>query len=439
MGFLKCISANRKPVASHPKPLSLLLSRAPVLPCSLALLFLCSPAVVHAGWVPQNSGTGENLNGVSFADADHGFVVGGSYTMGFSYVILRTTNGGAAWTILSSGGPGVGPLYSDVCFVNASTGTVGGAVWGPYGKSLDFGSIIRTTDAGISWRDQGLECWSKSVFFINPDTGTVVGIKGPWNGAIFRTTNGGAVWTSQDSGALYPCFNGVFFADAAVGVIVGDSGAILRTTNGGSTWVTQSSGTRRNLQAVSLIGPDIGIVVGDSGTILHTTNGGAAWLPRASGTTRSLNGVSFPHSNVGTAVGDFGTILRTTDGGITWSPQVSGTMYDLNSVCFTDSSRGTAVGGGGTILHTADGGSGVWQEPSRLTPYASRLTVSPNPFISYSTIPGHEAESFLLYDLSGRLVGTCKGDRIGANLPPGVYFLKGKSIPSSPVRIVKVR
>jgi len=402
--------------------------------------FTLMPTLASAGWVTQNSGTGENLNGVSFADADHGFVVGGSYTMGFSYVILRTTNGGAAWTILSSGGPGVGPLYSDVCFVNSSTGTAVGAVYYPYGKSLVTGSIIRTTDAGISWRVQGWENWFKSVFFINPDTGTVVGMNSPWTGAIFRTTNGGAVWTPQDSGALHPCFNGVFFADAEVGTTVGDSGAILRTTNGGSTWVTQSSGTRRNLQDVFLISPDIGIVVGDSGTILGTTNGGAAWLPRASGSTRSLNSVSFPHSNVGTAVGDFGTILRTTDGGITWSPQVSGTTNDLNSVCFTDSSRGTAVGDGGTILHTADGGSGVWEEPvpSRLMPYASRLTVSPNPFTSFSTIPGHEAERFSLYDVSGRKVGTYRGDRVGEGLAPGVYFV-GAHGRAPLLRIVKVR
>jgi len=428
-------------------------SPAPILPCSRALLFalllssltlllLCSPAFVHAGWVPQNSGSGENLNGVSFVDADHGFVVGGSYTMGFSYVILRTTNGGASWTILSSGGPGVGPLYSDVCFVNASTGTAVGAFWGPYEASLASNTIIRTTDAGVSWRGQGWEDWFQSVFFINADTGTVVGTFGPWNGSIYRTTNGGVVWAPQDTGSWCPCLYGVFFVNAEVGTIVGDSGTILRTTDGGSNWLTQQSGTKRKLQAVSLISLDIGIVVGDSGTILGTTNGGATWLPRASGTTRPLNSVSFPHTNVGTAVGDFGTILRTSDGGITWSPQVSGTTLDLNSVCFIDSSSGTAVGDGGTIIHTTDGGSGIWVDShGRFQPLTSNhyLSVVPNPFTSFATVPGHSSGCFALYDVSGRKVGTYQGDRIGGDVPPGVYFLRPEAGSSKPLRVVKIR
>lgn len=70
----------------------------------------------------------------------------------------------------------------------------------------------------------------------------------------------------------------------------------------------------------------------------------------------------------------------------------------------------------------------------------------PNPFNLFTTVPGHEAERFNLYDASGRLAGSYKGARIGEGLAPGVYFLSeapfaGK--PESPapkrVRIVKVR
>ena len=63
----------------------------------------------------------------------------------------------------------------------------------------------------------------------------------------------------------------------------------------------------------------------------------------------------------------------------------------------------------------------------------------PNPFVSFATIPGLEFERFALYDISGRLVGTHRGDRIGGNLPPGVYFLRGHNQNSTPIRIVKVR
>jgi len=86
-------------------------------------------------------------------------------------------------------------------------------------------------------------------------------------------------------------------------------------------------------------------------------------------------------------------------------------------------------------------GSGVWEEPSpsRLSPYASRLTVSPNPVVSFTSVPGRSSERFALYDISGRKVGTYQGDRIGQGLPPGVYFLRETGGGSPLARIVKVR
>jgi hypothetical protein len=84
-------------------------------------------------------------------------------------------------------------------------------------------------------------------------------------------------------------------------------------------------------------------------------------------------------------------------------------------------------------------GSGVWEEdiPSFVSPFA--FHVSPNPFVSFASIPGHSSERFALYDISGRRVGTYKGDRIGADIGPGVYFLRLLNKDSPPMRIVKVR
>ena len=73
-----------------------------------------------------------------------------------------------------------------------------------------------------------------------------------------------------------------------------------------------------------------------------------------------------------------------------------------------------------------------------------RLRATPNPFTSFATLPGHEGERFALYDVSGRLVGTCQGDRVGEGLAPGVYFLRYQEMLKQVqhdeiVRIVKVR
>ncbi len=85
-------------------------------------------------------------------------------------------------------------------------------------------------------------------------------------------------------------------------------------------------------------------------------------------------------------------------------------------------------------------GTGV-EAPSHVSPLTSHLPyrVAPNPFLSYASVPGHERESFALYDVSGRKVGTYKGDRIGSGLSAGIYFLKPEGQDAKPLRIVKLR
>jgi len=83
-------------------------------------------------------------------------------------------------------------------------------------------------------------------------------------------------------------------------------------------------------------------------------------------------------------------------------------------------------------------GTGVEAFPphaSRLTPYVP----CPNPFVSYAQVPGHEQESFALYDVSGRKVGNYPGSRIGYDLSAGIYFLKPEGKDTKPLRIVKLR
>ena len=69
----------------------------------------------------------------------------------------------------------------------------------------------------------------------------------------------------------------------------------------------------------------------------------------------------------------------------------------------------------------------------------TRITANPNPFISFTRVVGHKKEPFALYDISGRKVGVYKGDRIGADVPPGVYFLRPFGQGGKPFRVVKVR
>jgi hypothetical protein len=64
------------------------------------------------------------------------------------------------------------------------------------------------------------------------------------------------------------------------------------------------------------------------------------------------------------------------------------------------------------------------------------LQVVCTPFSSFAVARGHERELFNLYNVSGRMVGTYKGEKIGEGLPAGIYFLKQVSGNVRPVRLV---
>jgi len=67
------------------------------------------------------------------------------------------------------------------------------------------------------------------------------------------------------------------------------------------------------------------------------------------------------------------------------------------------------------------------------------LKITPNPFVAFATVPGQEGDWFEMYNVAGRKVGTYRGERIGFDVPPGVYFLRAAGKTSPPVRVVKVR
>jgi photosystem II stability/assembly factor-like uncharacterized protein len=306
----------------------------------ISLFVFILSITISAQWYQQNNGTGTSLYTVSFSDEDHGWAGGNSNT------ILRTTNGGTNWIVQTSS------MYlefiSDIQSLNVNVGKA--VVCGDLSSN-----VVGTTDGGINWWQlSSFNNWQFSLFFVNPNIGWTVGDYG----TIYKTTNGGFNWVSQNSNSS-ATFRDVFFIDENIGIAVGQSGTIRRTTDGGQNWTTQISGTISYLLSVSFIDANSGWIATIDGTILRTTNGGIDWTLQSIGSTVSLRSICFKDLNNGTVVGLYGKIFKTTNGGVNWFEQSSGTTSNLQCVSFLDSLVGTTVGDNGIILHTMNGGTPV--------------------------------------------------------------------------------
>ena len=515
-------------------------------------------------WIPQNTNDPAYLNSISFSDSLNGITVGGqngspatiirtttggnvwevqprltrnleyygvsaflntnAMISGESASLVKTTNNGASWQILSNG-----DARGQTMFNIALADTITGYAVGPYGI------VVKTTNGGTLWQRQVAvpnTLWWYGVDTPNPNYAWVCGDAG----SIYATKNGGTSWASQPSGVSWflnsvdmvdtvfgvsvgggygpnadfgtrnaeyrttksnvqePAWwkppplvdkwwwikegqnnpeaqyrvitrtfdgtnwegvttgetplNGVGFANKAQGWAVGVTGTVIHTSDSGATWQTQTSNVTNTLYWVIFTTPLSGWAVGTGGTIIATTDGGNTWNRQTSNTTLSLYSAAFVDAQRGWVVGDSGIALQTTNGGQTWNPDTTKTKIPLYAASFTDQDHGWSIGGFGLTL--GYGRAGQWGVEQGGTGAGelrvkNGIKVQPNPFVSFVRVPGHEKERFALFDITGRRMGTYTGERIGADVASGIYFLMavdkeaGPHSEGRPVRVVKVR
>jgi len=303
-------------------------------------------------WTRQDTGTTEHLYALDFTDALHGWAVGSAGT------ILVTSDGGTTWTPQTSAV--TEPLY-DVEFVDDLHGWAVG----------ELGLILVTSDGGANWAQQNYNDMVTlyDVDFVDANTGWAVGAD--WSATdpalILATTDGGTTWVPQSSGVTgFEYVYGITFADANTGWAVGTMGSIVATTNGGATWSPQASGTTEPFSQVVCSGTSNVWATTWSGQILATDDGGTNWT-ETSLTGVSLWGISFSDASNGWAVGSAGKMFQTTDGGTSWWEISSGPWTTQNGGSFASATSGRAVGDDGAIFATSDGGATWSPETSGTT------------------------------------------------------------------------
>jgi photosystem II stability/assembly factor-like uncharacterized protein len=301
----------------------------------------CVKADVISGWYEQESGTEENLWGISAVDSNTAWAAG---DLG---VILKTTDGGTTWLPQASGAT---DRIWEVSAVDVNT------AWAVIG----YGEIIKTTDGGNTWKQQAdVSKYLRGISAVDSSTAWAAGDYG----IVLKTTDGGNTWKPQTTSTSQN-FDSISAVDSYTAWAVGDVGMVYKTINGGTVWSPQDSGTDRGLNEVFALDADTAWAVGDVGTLIKTADGGNTWKSMDLDTPVNLEGVAAVDSNTAWVVGGwygsvyrFREIFKTVDGGKTWETQISDpNQQGLLGVDALDEESAWAVGGYGSIIRTEGGG-----------------------------------------------------------------------------------
>jgi hypothetical protein len=394
-------------------------------------------------WAKTYGGANADVGWSVQQTSDGGYIIVGqtaSFGAGYSDVYLIKTNasGDTTWTRTYGG------IYNDLGYSVQQTSSDGGYIvsgsTGSYGvgdgdvylvKTNAAGDTLWTRTCGGTGDDYGYSVQQTS------DGGYIVGgstyIAGRNHDVYLIKTNasGDTLWTRTYGGT---------------GEDIGYS--VQQTTEGGYIVAGYSTSFKGGYAGVYVLKTNAS---GD--TVWTRTYGGSYNDYGYSARQTSDGGYIITGTTYSFGAGDYDAYLIKTNaaGDTQWTRTYGGTGEDVGYSVRQTTDGGYIVagytspyGGGGAndfdvylIKTDANGNEGVEEPTGRRQEAVSSIRATPNPFASFARIPGHEGERFDLYDISGKMVGTYRGDRIGEVLSPAVYFIKLSDEHGGTLRVVK--
>ncbi len=298
----------------------------------LVILMIFSSMNIFSQWAVQQFNP--DYSSVYFVPGTNTGYATGQYTS----LIRKSADGGLSWNNLMSG---TIETLEDVFFINQNTGWVVGA----------NGTILYTVNGGLNFTTQTSGSTSSlyTVQFLDVNTGYIAAL----NGKVLKTTNAGTNWSILNTpGSL---LFGSFFLNSNIGWVGSNAGAVYLTTNGGSNWTTQTCPGASTINDIYFTDNQTGWSCA-SGKIFKTTNGGTTWIEQVSG-PNSLFSIFFNNSSNGFACGDLGSLIKTTNGGTNWTPITINTSSTLLSISPLDANNIISVGYNGYVLKSTNSGS----------------------------------------------------------------------------------
>ncbi len=167
-------------------------------------------------WIYLSGSTG--FRDICFIDNQKGWAV----KLGVNSEVHRTNNGGISWFST----PFTALALVKVIFMDQ----INGWAIGSNDSVPQTGKILRTTNSGQNWLVLSLDTntYPRGLFFISHSKGWLTGS----SGKIYITTNGGMNWNRQFTNTTLE-LKDVYFIDSLTGWATGGSGIVLKTTNGG--------------------------------------------------------------------------------------------------------------------------------------------------------------------------------------------------------------
>ncbi len=460
----------------------------------LFMLFIVSISFAQQKWIRTYGGTNYDWGFSVQQTTDGGYIIAGT-TISFGagawdfYLIKTDSIGDTLWT-KTYGGVNIDYGYS------VQQTSDGGYIVVGYTTSFGTGAadvyLIKTDSTGDT-------LWTKTYGGTNEDYGysvqqtsdggyIIVGATDSFNPFIFdvylikTNASGDTLWTKTFGGADHD--KGWYVQQVSdIGyIIAGETWSLgagsadvylIKTDSTGDTlWTKTYGGTNEDygysVQQTSdggyiIVGYTKSFGTGSADVYLIKSNsfGDTLWT-RIFGKSNDDYGYSVQQtSDEGYIVAgwsySFGTgsadvyLIKTNATGDTLWTRIYGGTWDDDSYSVKQTSDGGYIIAGDTrsfgagyfdvylIKTDAIGNGDVEEGKTRTKDQEIRFKAIPNPFTSFTRIPGYEKEYFVLSDITGRLVGKYNGASIGENLPAGVYFIMPQGKKLKPIRIVKVK
>ena len=234
---------------------------------------------------------------------------------GFYGSFLLSTDKGETWESSYIAGNNVCPTVETLFFLDDNIG---------YSAQRNR-TVSKTTDGGLSWTQIMKDTMSSSinnydVQFLNEDVGFVVGKGNSDVSAFYKTSDGGASWSSQIA-KLPNELNALHFFDANNGVVVGDESVIAFTSDGGNSWSTVKANNTPSgnfdYDKMEFLNDNFGLACGD--ILIKTNDAGKTWdYVAIDGHTKDIEGLAIEDEQTWYLTGSK-FLLKTTDGGATWT------------------------------------------------------------------------------------------------------------------------